>query len=43
MDVPRPHAAKQKRRKRIIYIAVSVLGLIVVTSLSAVETSGPEH
>src|SRR5215212_6531521 len=33
MDVPRPHAAKQKRRKRIIIIAASVLGLIVVTVL----------
>src|SRR5438067_3613537 len=33
MDVPRPHVAKQKRRKRIIIIAVSVLGLIVVTFL----------
>src|SRR3981081_4742439 len=33
MDVPRPHVAKQKRRKRIIIIAGSVLGLIVVTFL----------
>src|SRR3954462_3766110 len=33
MDVPRPHAAKQKRRKRIIIIGVSVLALIVVTFL----------
>src|SRR5437762_8685070 len=33
MDVPRPHVAKQKRRKRIIIIAASVLGLIVVTFL----------
>ena len=33
MDVPRPHVAKQKRRKRIIIIAASVLGLIVITFL----------
>src|SRR5437764_2644771 len=33
MDVPRPHAARQKRRKRIIIIGVSVLALIVVTFL----------
>jgi HlyD family secretion protein len=33
MDVPRPHVAKQKRRKRIIVIAASVLGLIVITFL----------
>src|ERR1700736_54990 len=33
MDVPRAGVAKQKRRKRIIIIAASVLGLIVVTFL----------
>src|SRR5437764_4726128 len=33
MDVPRAGIAKQKRRKRIIIIAGSVLGLIVVTFL----------
>src|SRR2546421_11748336 len=33
MDVPRAGVAKQKRRKRIIYIAASVLGLIVITFL----------
>src|SRR3989440_5487757 len=33
MDVPRAGVAKKKRQKRIIYIAVGVLGLIVVTFL----------
>src|SRR3977135_845349 len=33
MDVPRAGVAKQKRRKRIIIIAASVLGLIVITFL----------
>ena len=33
MDVPRPHVAKKKRQRRIIIIAVSVLGLIVITLL----------
>ena len=33
MDVPRAGVAKKKRQKRIIYIAASVLGLIVVTFL----------
>ena len=31
MDVPRPHVAKQKRKRRIIIVAASVLGLILVT------------
>src|ERR1051326_2081152 len=31
MDVPRAGVAKKKRQKRIIYIAASVLGLIVIT------------
>src|ERR1700694_1458409 len=31
MDVPRPHVAKQKRKRRIIIIAASVFGLILVT------------
>src|ERR1051325_6582598 len=35
MDVPRAGVAKQKRKKRIILIAGSVLGLIVVTFLLA--------
>ena len=33
MDVPRPHVAKQKRKRRIIIIAGSILGLILVTVL----------
>src|SRR3984893_15740775 len=33
MDVPRPHIAKQKRKRRIIIIAASILGLILVTFL----------
>src|ERR1051326_6019586 len=33
MDVPRAGVAKKKRQKRIIYIAASVLGLIVITFL----------
>jgi HlyD family secretion protein len=33
MDVPRPHVAKQKRKRRIIIIAASVFGLILVTFL----------
>jgi HlyD family secretion protein len=33
MDVPRPHVAKQKRKRRIIIIAGSILGLILVTFL----------
>jgi HlyD family secretion protein len=42
MDVPRPHVAKQKRRKRIIIIAVSVLALIVVTfALSRLKPAVP--
>jgi HlyD family secretion protein len=31
MDVPRPHIAKQKRKRRILIVAGSVLGLILVT------------
>jgi HlyD family secretion protein len=33
MDVPRPHVAKQKRKRRIIIVAASILGLILVTVL----------
>jgi HlyD family secretion protein len=33
MDVPRPHVAKQKRKRRIIIIAGSILGLALVTFL----------
>src|SRR5437764_14379680 len=33
MDVPRAGVAKKKRQKRIVIIAASVLGLIVVTFL----------
>src|SRR6266576_530614 len=33
MDVPRPHIAKQKRKRRIIIVAASILGLILVTFL----------
>src|ERR1700752_2913691 len=33
MDVPRPHVAKQKRKRRIMIIAATVFGLIVVTFL----------
>ena len=31
MDVPRPHVARQKRKRRLIIAAASVLGLILVT------------
>jgi HlyD family secretion protein len=42
MDVPRPHVAKQKRRRRIIIIAVSVFGLILVTfALSRLKPAVP--
>lgn len=33
MDVPRPHVARQKRKRRLIIAAASVLGLIVITVL----------
>jgi HlyD family secretion protein len=33
MDVPRPHVAKQKRKRRIIIIGASIFGLILVTFL----------
>ncbi|MDP9003263.1 MAG: efflux RND transporter periplasmic adaptor subunit [Verrucomicrobiota bacterium] len=33
MDVPRPHIAKQKRKRRIIIVAGSILGLILITFL----------
>jgi HlyD family secretion protein len=42
MDVPRPHVAKQKRKRRIIIIAASVLGLILVTfALSRLKPAVP--
>lgn len=42
MDVPRPHVAKQKRKRRIIIIAASVLGLIVITfALSRLKPAVP--
>src|SRR5437764_10993356 len=42
MDVPRPHVAKQKRKRRIIIIAASILGLIVVTfALSRLKPAIP--
>ena len=31
MDVPRPHVARQKRKRRLIIAAASVLGLILIT------------
>ena len=31
MDVPRPHIARQKRKRRILIISAAALGLIVVT------------
>src|SRR6266446_1915968 len=31
MDVPRPHVARQKRKRRLIIIGASVLGLILIT------------
>ncbi|HWM25095.1 MAG TPA: HlyD family efflux transporter periplasmic adaptor subunit [Chthoniobacterales bacterium] len=33
MDVPRPHVAKQKRKRRMIIVAATVFGLILVTFL----------
>jgi HlyD family secretion protein len=42
MDVPRPHIAKQKRKRRIIIIAASILGLILVTfALSRLKPAVP--
>ena len=42
MDVPRPHIAKQKRKRRIIIIASSILGLIAVTfALSRLKPAVP--
>src|SRR5919106_38503 len=42
MDVPRPHVAKQKRKRRIMIIAASVLGLIVITfALSRLKPAVP--
>ena len=31
MDVPRPHIARQKRKRRLIIAAASVLGIILIT------------
>jgi HlyD family secretion protein len=42
MDVPRPHVAKQKRKKRIIIIGISVLALIAITfALSRLKPAVP--
>ncbi len=42
MDVPRPHVAKQKRKRRIMIIGGSVLGLILVTvALSRLKPAVP--
>ena len=42
MDVPRPHVAKQKRKKRIIIIAGSVLALAAITfALSRLKPAVP--
>ena len=42
MDVPRPHVAKQKRKRRIIIIAASFLRLILVTfALSRLKPAVP--
>src|SRR6202165_3647472 len=42
MDVPRPHVAKQKRKRRSIIIAASVFGLILVTfALSRLKPAVP--
>ena len=42
MDVPRPHVAKQKRKRRIMIIAGSILGLILVTlALSRLKPAVP--
>jgi HlyD family secretion protein len=42
MDVPRPHVAKQKRKRRIIIIAASLLALILVTfALSRLKPAVP--
>ena len=42
MDVPRPHIAKQKRKRRIMIAAGSVLGLIAITfALSRLKPAVP--
>jgi len=42
MDVPRPHVARQKRKRRIIIIAASLLALILVTfALSRLKPAVP--
>ena len=42
MDIPRPNVARQKRKRRIIIIAASVLGLILVTfALSRLKPAVP--
>ena len=42
MDVPRPHVAKQKRKRRIIIIVASVFGLSLVTfALSRLKPAVP--
>src|SRR5207237_6770931 len=42
MDVPRPHIAKKKRRRRIIYGASGALGLILITvALSHLKPAVP--
>src|SRR6185369_6614709 len=42
MDVPRPHIAKQKKKRRIMIIAATILGLIVVTfALSRLKPAVP--
>jgi len=42
MDVPRPHIAKQKRKRRIMIIAGSVLALVLVTfALSRLKPAVP--
>jgi HlyD family secretion protein len=33
MDVPRPHVARQKRKRRLIIIGASILGLLLITVL----------
>jgi HlyD family secretion protein len=42
MDIPRPNAARQRRRKRLIYASAALLVLVVITvGLSRLEPAAP--
>src|SRR5712691_5214619 len=42
MDVPRPHVARQKRKRRLIIAGASALGLIVITvAVSRLKPAAP--